>query len=93
MAAVVLPGVEDGVEGGGGVADVDASPVQVEAERFGSAVVEVEGGAFGRVGEAVQLAQPDRAIAGLDVAEDAAGSDGGESLIITDKPDNCRRGR
>src|SRR5215211_4845505 len=52
-AAVVLPAVEDGVEGGGGVADVDASPVQVEAERFGSAVAESEGGgSLGRVGEA-----------------------------------------
>ena len=43
LAAVVLPGVEDGVEGGGGVADVDTSPVQVEAERFGSAVAERRG--------------------------------------------------
>ena len=66
MAAVGLPGVEDGVEGGGGVADVDASPVQVEAERFGSAVAEGEGGGgLGRVGEPVQLGQPDRAMAGL----------------------------
>ena len=55
-AAVVLPAVEDGVEGDGGVADVDASPVQVEAERFGVAVADGEGGGgLGWVGEPVQL--------------------------------------
>jgi hypothetical protein len=31
-----LPGFEDGVEGGGGVSNVAALPVQVEAERFRS---------------------------------------------------------
>jgi hypothetical protein len=30
--------------GGGGVADVDALPIKVEAERFGSAVAQREGG-------------------------------------------------
>ena len=56
LAAVVLPGVEDGVEGGGGVADVDASPVQVEAESFRLAVAQGEGGGgLGGVGEPVQF--------------------------------------
>ena len=90
MAAVGLPGVEDGVEGGGGVADVDALPVEVEAERFGSAVAQSEGGGgLGRVGEPVQFGQPDRAVGGLDVAEHAAGADRGELLIITDQPDTA----
>ena len=90
VAAVVLPAVEDGVEGGGGVADVDASPVEVEAERFGSAVAEGEGsGGLGRVGEPVQLGEPDRAVTGLDVAQHAAGPDRGELLIITDQPDTA----
>src|SRR4051794_30717293 len=85
---VGLPGVENTVEGGGGVADMDALPVEVEAERFGSAVSEGEGGGgFGGVGEAVQLGQPERAVAGLDIAKDAAGADRGELLIITDQPD------
>ena len=44
VAAIDLPGIEDAVEGGGGVADVDALPVQVEAERFGASVAEGEGG-------------------------------------------------
>ena len=88
VAAVGLPGVEDGVEGGGGVADVDALPVEVEAERFGSAVAEGEGGGgLGGVGEPVQFGEPDRAVAGLDVAEHPAGADRGELLIITDQPD------
>ena len=74
VVAVGPPGVEDVVEGGGWVADVDASPVQVEAERFGSAVAEREcGGGLGRVGEPVQLGEPEGAVAGLDVAEHPAG--------------------
>ena len=44
---------------------MDASPVKVEAERFGSAVTEGEaGGGFGGVGEPVQLGEPERAVAG-----------------------------
>jgi hypothetical protein len=90
LAAVVLPCVEDAVEGGGGVADVDALPVKVEAERFGLAVTQGEGGSgFGGVGEPVQLGEPDRAITGLDVAEHPAGTDRGELLIITDQPDTA----
>jgi hypothetical protein len=69
---------------------VDASPVQVEAERFGSAVAEGEGGGrFGRVGEAVQLGQPDRSIAGFDVTEYAASAYRSKLLIITDQPDTA----
>ena len=37
----------------------------------------------------MQLGQPDRAVAGLDVAEHTAGSDRGELLIITDEPDTA----
>jgi hypothetical protein len=85
VVAVVLPGVENILEGGGGVADVDPLPVQVEAERFWSAVAEGKGGGgLCRVGEAVQFTQPDRAVAGLDVAEHPTGTDRGELLIITD---------
>ena len=64
------------------------TPVRVEAECFGSAVAAGEGGGgLGRVGEPVQLGEPDRAIAGLDVAQHPAGADGGQLLIITDQPD------
>jgi hypothetical protein len=63
VVAVGVPGVEDVVEGGGGVADVDASPVQVEAENLRSAVADGEGGrALGRVGEPVQFGESDRAV-------------------------------
>jgi hypothetical protein len=86
-AAVGQPGIESTTEGGGGITDVDASPVEVEAERFGSAVAEGDGGGrFHRVGEPVQLGQPDRAVAGLDVTKHAAGPDRGELLIITNQP-------
>ena len=57
---------------------MDALLVEVEAERFGSAVAESQGGGrFGRVGESVQLTQPEGAIAGLDVAEHPASTDRG----------------
>ena len=39
------------------------------------------------VGEAMQLGQAEGAVALLDVAEDAAGADRSELLIITDQPD------
>jgi hypothetical protein len=90
VAAVGLPGVENIIEGGGGVAYVDASPVQVEPERIPPAVAEGEGGgSFGRVGEPVQFAQTDRAMAGLDVTEYTAGTDRSELLIITNQPDTA----
>ena len=38
-----------------------------------------------RVVESVQLCQPNRAMAVFDVAEDPAGTDGGQLLIITDR--------
>jgi hypothetical protein len=58
-AAVGLPGVEDGVDGGGEVTDVDPSPVEVEAEALGSAVANGESGSgLCRVGDAVQFTQP-----------------------------------
>jgi hypothetical protein len=69
---------------------VDALPVEVEAERFRSSVSQCEGGGgLGWVMEAVELGQSDRAVAGLDVAEHTAGTDGGELLIITDQPDTA----
>ena len=69
---------------------MDPLLVEVEAERFGSAVAEGEGGGgFGGVGEPVQLGEPDRAVGGLDVAEHAAGADRGELLVVTDQPDTA----
>jgi hypothetical protein len=51
--------VEDGVDGGGEVTDVDPSPVEAEAEGSGSAVANGESGSgLCRVGEAVQFTQP-----------------------------------
>ena len=69
---------------------MDPSPVEVEAERFSSAVAEREGrGGLGRVNEAVQLAEPERAVAGLDVTQHPAGADRSELLIITDQPNTA----
>ena len=66
------------------------SLVEVEAERFGSAVAEGEGcGAFGGVGEPVQLGEPDRSVGVGDVAEHAAGADRGELLVVTDQPNTA----
>jgi hypothetical protein len=69
---------------------MDALPIKVEAERFGSAVTEGEGGGgLGGVSEPVQLGQLDRAIGGLDVTQHTASADRGELLIITDQPDTA----
>jgi hypothetical protein len=57
--------------------------VEVECLRFAFSEGERCCG-FGGVGEAVQLGQAEGAVALLDVAEDAAGADRGELLIITD---------
>ena len=80
------PGVEDLVGAGAEVADVDAVVVEVEAERFGVAGAQREaGGAFGGVGEADEFVELDGAVGGLDVAEDAAGADRGELLVVADE--------
>ena len=74
--------------GGGDVADVNTAVIEVEPERLGFAVAEGERcRGFGGVGEAVQLGQLEGAVGVFDVAEDAAGADRGELLIITDQPD------
>ena len=90
LVAVVLPGVENIVEGGRGVADVDASPVEVEAERFGPALAKREGGGgLSRVGEPVQFGEPDRSVGVCDVAKHPAGTDRSQLLIITDRPNTA----
>src|SRR5215211_2178104 len=77
----------EGILGGGGeVADMDTAVIKVEVECLWFAVAEGERGCgFIRVGEAVQLGQVEGAVGVLEVAEDAAGADRGELLIITDQ--------
>jgi hypothetical protein len=72
----------------GEITDVNTAMIEIEAERSGITFPQGERGVcFGGVGEAVQLGQMQRAVPLLDVAEDTAGSDRGELLIITDQPD------
>ena len=86
--AVVAPGVEDLVGQGGLVPDVDAPAVQVEAERLGHSLAQRQGGgAFGGVGEPHELGQVQGAVGGADVAQDTAGADCGELLVVADQPD------
>ena len=67
---------------------MNAAVIKVEPERLGFAFAEGERCCrFGGVGEAVQLGQMEGAVGLLDVAEDTAGADRGELLIITDQPD------
>ena len=85
---VGLPGGVQLVGGGGEVADVDPVVVEVEAERFRPALAQGKGGGgFGRVGEAVEFGEPDGAVGGGDVAEDAAGADRRQLLVVADEPD------
>ena len=91
--AVGGPGGEDVLGDGGEVADVDAVVVEVEPERLGAPVAQGEGGgAFGGVGEPDQLGQVQRAVGGGDVAQDAAGADRGELLVVADQPDRPAAG-
>ena len=62
------------------------SEVEGECRRFAFAEGE-RCCCFGGVGEAVQLGEMQRAVGLFDVAEDAAGADRGELLIITNQPD------
>ena len=62
--------------------------IEIEAECARIAFPQGERGLrFGQVGEAVQLGELQGAVNVLDVAEDAAGTDRGELLIITNQPD------
>ena len=64
---------------------MDAMVIKIEVEPRSIAVAEGERcGRFGGVGEAVQLGQTEGAVGVFDVAEDAAGADRGELLIISD---------
>ena len=66
---------------------MNTAMIEIEAECAGIAFPQRERGlCFGRVGEAVQLGKLQGAVNVLDVAEDAAGSDRGELLIITNQP-------
>ena len=72
----------------GYVADMNTAMIEIEAECSGIAFPQGERGlCFGRVGEAVELGELQGAVTVHDVAEDAAGTDRGELLIITDQPD------
>jgi hypothetical protein len=67
---------------------MNTAVIKVELECLWFACSDGEGCCrFGRVGEAMQLGEVQRAVGVLDVAEDAAGADRGELLIITDQPD------
>jgi hypothetical protein len=88
ISAVDSPCPEQVLGEGGQVADADTLPVQVEAQRLRPAVTQRQRcGRFGGVLEAVQFGQPNRAVAAFDFAQDTAGADGGQLLIITDQPD------
>src|SRR5829696_3671527 len=74
----------------GQITDMNPAMIEIEAECAGIAFPQGERSlCFGRVGEAVQLGELQGAVCLFDVAEDAAGSDGGELLIIPDQPDTC----
>ena len=65
---------------------MDAAAVEVEPERFVTAVPEGEGGGgFGGVGEPDEFVQAQRAVGGLDVAKDPAGADRGQLLGVADQ--------
>ncbi len=71
---------------------MDARVVGIEPERAGIAFAQCEGGCcFGRVVEPAYLREGGGAVLLLDVAQDAAGADGGELLVIADQADTPPR--
>jgi hypothetical protein len=87
-SSVRNPSAEGILGGFGEVSDMDPAVSEVEVERRWFAVAEGERCCcFSGVGEAVQLGEMQRAVGVFDVAEDTAGADRGELLIITDQPD------
>jgi hypothetical protein len=85
-ASVGNPSREGSLRGGGEVTDMNAAMIKVEVECLGFAFAEGELSCrFTRVDEAMQLGQAEGAVALLDVAEDIAGADRGELLIISDQ--------
>ena len=71
---------------------MDAAVIKVELQPRRVAFAEGEGCCrFGGVGEAMQLGQAEGAVGVFDVAEDTAGADRGELLIITDQSDTSHR--
>jgi hypothetical protein len=90
--SVRSPSRESVFGGLGEVTDVDASLIKIEVECCRIAFAKCKGGCrFGGVGEAVELGEVEGAVGVLDVAEDAAGADGGELLIIADEPSPAGR--
>ena len=82
------PGGVGLVGDGGQVADVDPVVVDVEPEAGGVAGADGQaGGGFGLVAEPDQLGEGDGAGGGLDVAQDAAGGDGGQLPVVADEAD------
>src|SRR5215217_5869186 len=78
------PSTEHILGRGGHVADIDPPMIKVEVERLWFAVAEGERCCrFGGICEAMELGQAERAVGLFDVAEDTAGTDRGELLIIT----------
>ena len=85
---VGYPGGERVLGGSSKITDMHTSVIKVERQRLGVAFAEGEGGCgFGGVGEAVEFGEVEGAVAVCDGAEDAAGADRGELLIIADQPD------
>ncbi len=82
------PSCEGILRRGREVADMNPAVIKVEVECLGAAVAEGERCCrFGGVGEAMQLGQAKGAVDMCDVAEDTAGADRGELLIIADQSD------
>ena len=86
--SVGSPSAERILGGGGEVADMDAALIKVEVERLGlpSRRASEAAASAGSVKRCSSV-EAEGAVDVFDVAQDAAGADRGELLIITDQPD------
>jgi hypothetical protein len=82
------PSLERILGRGRDVADMNTAMINIKVERVRFTFSQSERcRRFTRIGEAMKLGQVEGAVAVLDVAEDAAGADRGELLIITNQSD------
>ena len=83
------PSREGILRGGGEVADMDAAVIEVEVECLDGSPSRRASDAAASAGSVKRCSsvESEGAVGVFDVAEDAAGADRGELLIITDQPD------
>ncbi len=87
LRPVRTPRLKDVLGHGGQVTDVHPTGIEVEPQRGGATVAQLQGGAaLGDPGEAHQLGQVQGTVGGADVAQHPSGTDRCQLLVVPDQP-------